>query len=121
MFDYFKDRREQLALMAAFKEAAAISSWVLITTLELNEQFFRDNTDEFDKANVYLQRGLSYSEQGNHRAANNHFMTFVNKTLQQRPELITAHPSIVEAVVRIRKLASEIIDPLWEKHQDKLP
>lgn len=86
--------------------------------LEVNEQFFQDHPEESEKANVYLQDSLGAAEQGNHRWANNHCMAYLRKTLQERPELISAHPSLVEALVRVQKLAKEVIDPLWEKHQD---
>ena len=86
--------------------------------LEVNEQFFQHHPEECEKANVYLQGSLSAAEQGNHRWANNHCTAYLRKTLQERPELTSVHTSLVEALARVQKLAEEVIDPLWEKHQD---
>ena len=69
MFSFFKNRREQLALMAGFKEAAAIASWALITLIEQNLSFFEEQEREFVLAKKFLDERLMYSEQGNQRAA----------------------------------------------------
>lgn len=103
MFDYFSNKREHSARVAAFQEAAAISTWTLISMLEVNEQFFQLHPEECEKANAYLQGSLNAAEQGNHRWANNHCMAYLRKTLHERPELISVHPSLVEALARMQK------------------
>lgn len=123
MFSFFRNRREQTALLAAFQEAASVSAWTLITLLEDNQVFFEDHPDELERAKSYLDRGLSYSEQeDNHRAAYMNFMSYIRHAYTAYPELIMNHPRIYEAVLRLGTLESETINPLWEKqHKNMLP
>ena len=120
MFSFFKDRREQLALMAGFEEAAAIASWVLVTLIEQNENFFLEHEIELELVKDALDRGLGYSEQGNHRVAHIMFMGYIDRAIENHKELILAHQNLVDAVKRIRGIEKNTLAPLWEKHQHKL-
>lgn len=120
MFGFFRDRREQIALMDAFKDAAALSVWTLITILEDNESYFVEHGDQYQKAKSALDSGLAYSERNNHRAAYICFVEFINDAVKNHAELIMNHSRLRESVLRLRKLESETIQPLWVKHRDKL-
>ncbi|MFY3385814.1 hypothetical protein [Paracidovorax sp. MALMAid1276] len=120
MFSLFKDRREQLELMAGFKEAAALSSWTLINLIEQNESFFSDRRDEFDLAKNALDRGMKFSENGNHRVAYMHFMSYIDRTIEKNIDIVLAHQKLVDSINRIRNLQRGTLIPLWEKHQHKL-
>lgn len=120
MFSFLRDRREQLTLMAGFEEAAAVASWTLITLIEQNEDFFAEQEREFEQAEKLLNQGLEYSEQGNHRAAFIAFMSFIDRTIERNRDLIFSHQNLIDGVVRIRNIQKITLNPLWEKHQQKL-
>lgn len=92
----------------SYEYLAAVSTWTLITMLEMNEEFFADNHEEGAKAFEYLNQAQNYSEQDNHQAAYTHIMEFFASILRQYPEIITNHSKIEEAIVHIRKTAAEM-------------
>lgn len=120
MFSFFKDRREQLALMAGFEEAAALASWTLITLIEQNENFFSTNEAEFHLAKKALDQGMAFSEKSNHRVAYIFFMSYIDKIIEKNRSLIISHENLVDSIIRIRNLQKNTIGPLWDKHQHKL-
>ncbi len=120
MFSFFKDRREQLALIAGFEEAAAVASWTLITLIEQNENFFSEQETEFALAKKALDQGMEFSEKGNHRVAYIFFMSYIDRTIERNRDLIISHQNLVDSVTRIRNLQKSTLIPLWEKHQHKL-
>ena len=121
MFSFFRNRREQTALLAAFEEAAAVGAWTLITLLEDNQFFFSDHPEELERAKADLDKGLSYSEQSdNHRAAYMHYISYISHACAAYPELVKNHPRLNEAVLRLRTLESETINPLLERQHKNL-
>lgn len=120
MFGFFRDRREQLALMNGFEEAAALTVWTLIKVIEDNQHFFEEHQDEYERAKTLLDKGLIHSENNNHRVAYIHFVEFINHAIENYPELVMDHSRLLEAVIRLRKLEKETIQPLWNRHHDKL-
>lgn len=110
---------ELQALIDAFRESAALSSWVLIRVMENNSAFFEGKPDIFESTRELLDAGMSHSEHGNERVASNCFSHAISALVEKNPELFQRDPEFGEAFRRLNTLQEEVITPLWDKYESE--
>ena len=105
--------------MAGYKQAAAIGAWVLIKIVEQHEEYLSHHEDELNRIQNNLHQGLSFSERGNDRWAHMTFISEIDQIIATNKRLIFSNQEIIDAVLRVKEIHSDILTPLFRKHQHK--
>lgn len=120
MLQYLRYRKEQKTLLASFDEAAAISSWLAIQILEENEVSAFLDEDLLPRIKKLVDSGFAHAEQKNNRAAYIFFREVWQVVDKRHPDAINRVERLRSGLNRLLSLEVNVINPLWEKHKDRL-
>ncbi|EHR5321038.1 hypothetical protein ACQEXU_22010 [Vibrio sp. TRT 21S02] len=111
MFNIFRERKEKKAIHDAFKELAAISGYLVISSVEKHT----DSLDMDSPVINLMEQALGFSEDQNHRVAYIHFMEAVGE-LDKLGLIDERDPDVAQGISRIRDLKVNVIDKLFKKY-----
>lgn len=81
-----------------FKQVAAVATWLVISILEKNIDYYNDHPWDAEQAHSYLNQSLDLAEQQKHEESLVPLKIFLKKVLLENVSLIKNHVELCEAI-----------------------
>lgn len=119
MFKKFTQKKELDKVNQAFKQGGAYLTYILITCMERNVEYFEDHFTLREKITTMLDKGLEFSEKGNERVAYIHFREGLEYISKEYPELIDNDEDLLDTVSQAMDYEKAEINPTWLAYKEK--
>ncbi len=116
IFTRAKDHRQ---LNFAFEQGGASLSYILITCMERNADYFEDHFTLRETVVDNLNRGMDCAEKGNKRMAYNFFKEAIIYISKEYPQLVDDDEDLLSAVSEAMDFENRKINPLWNAYKEK--